>query len=832
MKRALMLALTAFAVAAPAAHARTDDFAKPVLMVPGPEKPSCSQFDDMKKIFRAFSTTVKGQTVKLEGKLIVLGLTAGQAGCDRSIAAPSGASIETLGDELAAWITKNHGSESVDVVGYGQGGLIVRAALSRHPELKIEDAVTLGTPHAGSTLHRNPQGDGGTDWSVIGSRTDTEVPAESAVDMDAAHKTLYVRDQSHAQLLIDGYKVRNAWIDYAHDGGEFKRSTGAPRPVLRVAEDLVFGSDAATGRTCGYAATNPEECGVTPIILLPGFGASELVCGPADNPTDLWPGAITPSNGDRFVTMALNERGDGPETHNACTDSIRPTGNALGHIFGFKNIHFLSAGWIQEMGGKHGYVFGWDFRLGPDKTIARLDKYIDEVLARHAATKVAIVSHSYGGLLTRWYVDDADRAKKIARVANFGSPYWGAPKAWFAVAYGYETPLHEISDDIVANDNFRHWTRNLTGMYYLIPPQAWFDHVPGRASTWLEVNDWAMPDAKGAARAFGEAGGNQKLALEVAAKHAKHIDGFKTHNGAIDWRIFVGSGKPTMGHVRAFTSTGVDPQYSWVNGDGTVPLISQRQAYKTGSKQMGDQVKTYNFCGVGHMGEMEDRAIQNAVAPFVTTGADPIKDQQTLRDQPCDLDASEFKLEGEEDETSVKISEAFEAGAKASRVRARAAAATEMTLVEAEQAGLVDVIRGPRTLQFVTTTSKPLSVSLAGAGAVTVTPITGDGQEGKARVYDLGATPIAIDADGAKTASAAPSRPADTRAPKTTATIKRGKLRVKTKDASGVQVTLVQVGKARPKVYKRALRVGARAKVRVWSVDTAGNTERKRLVRR
>ena len=96
-------------------------------------------------------------------------------------------------------------------------------------------------------------------------------------------------------------------------------------------------------------------------------------------------------------------------------------------------------------------------------------------------------------------------------MANFGSPYWGAPKAWFAVAYGYETPLHEISDDIVANaKSSATWTRNLTGLYYLIPPQAWFDHVPGRASTWLEVNDWAMPDAKGAARAFGDAGGNEE----------------------------------------------------------------------------------------------------------------------------------------------------------------------------------------------------------------------------------------------------------------------------------------------------------------------------------
>ncbi len=528
--------------------------------------------------------------------------------------------------------------------------------------------------------------------------------------------------------------------------------------------------------------------------------------------------------------MALDDKGTGPEVHNQCTDSIRPTGNALQSVAG-SDIHADSTRWIQEMGRLHGYVFGWDFRYGPDKTIDRLDKYIDYVRNRHGASKVAIVSHSYGGLLTRWYVDDPDHAKKVARVANFGSPYWGAPKSWFAVAYGYETPLHEISDDIVSNENFAHWTRNLTGMYYLIPPQAWFDNVPGRASTWLEVNDWPMPNAAGAARAFGDAGGNKSLALTVAAGHKNHIDGFKTYDGAIDWRIFVGSGKATMGHVRAYTATGIDPQFSWVNGDGTVPLISQRQSYKTGGKQMGDQVQTYNFCGVGHMKEMENRAIELAATPFITTGANPAVDGQTLRDKPCDLDASDFKLDGDEDETSVKISTDFENGAKASSVHAHAAAAP-MSLKEAEKAGLIDVVRIPGALRFVTTTSQPLSVSAAGTGTLTVTPITGDGSEGKARVYDLSAAPINVVADGASSRSSAPSRAADTRAPKTVASFKRGKLHASAKDAGGVAATFVQVGSKTPRPYTRAMKVARKGRVRVWSVDKAGNTERKRVVRR
>lgn len=828
MKRALMLALSAAALFAPAAaQARTDDMAKPIVFLAGGDELSCSAFAPMQAAFEKFTTTVAGAKVQLAGTMRTVGVN-GSSGCTATLPSSGGASIEQLGDQFATWVVGQYDDKTIDVVAFGRGGLILRSALAQRPKLRVEDAVTIGTPHAGSTLHRNPQGDGGTDWSVIASAADAVVPVASAIDMDAAHKTIYAK-VTREQLLTDASTKRNLAIQYSHDGLEFQPSTGAPHPIQRVGEDLVFGSDGGGGG-CAFAATQPHECGVTPIIMLPGFGASELVCDEGGSTTNLWPGAI--SWGPKFRTMALNAQGTGPEVSTECTTSIRPTGNALECVLACaKDIHADSVEWLKRIGGPHTYVFGWDFRKGPDKTLKRLDAFIDKVRRDHAASKVAIVSHSYGGLLTRWYVDDPDRAQKIARVANFGSPYWGAPKAWFAVAYGYETPTWEMSDNIVDNDNFLHWTRNLTGMYYLFPGQAWFDHIPGKGSAWLEVNEAPMRNTTQAAWAIGQAGGNEALAKTVAAGHKDHIDGFKTYGGAIDWRIFVGSEKPTMGHVRAYTDD-TDPQFSWINGDGTVPLVSQRQSFRAGDRQMGDQVKTYNFCDVSHMGEMEDEDIQDAVTPFITTGANPIVDGETLRDDPCPLDTSEYEFEGDEDQKSISISEGIE-GVKASRAPSQTPAATgPMSLDDAELAGLVDVVRVPGALRFVTTTRKPLTVRAAGTGTVTVTPITGDGKEGKARVYDLGATPIAIAADGAETRSAAPSRAADTRAPRTTAVIKRGKLRVKAKDASGIKVTLVQVGKRTPQIYKRPLRVGAKAKVRVWSVDTAGNTERKRLVKR
>jgi hypothetical protein len=39
---------------------------------------------------------------------------------------------------------------------------------------------------------------------------------------------------------------------------------------------------------------------------------------------------------------------------------------------------------------------------------------------------------------------------------------------------------------------------------------------------------------------------------------------------------------------------------------------------------------------------------------------------------------------------------------------------------------------------------------------------------------------------------------------------------------------MVRVGKAKPRPYKRALKIGSRTVVRYWSIDTVGNSERKR----
>ena len=182
-------------------------------------------------------------------------------------------SIEHLAYHLSWNIYNTYSSKgrTIDVVAHSLGGLMIRYALAATergvadfpPYLRIEDVVTLGTPHggwrgpigagvqvaemkAGSSLLKalerngfNPQGRGGTDWTTVGSDDDTVVAADRAVgtnrDRDprsryigSRHKVWYtaVNDIEHSDYYKENPTTRSdavAWIALA--GAPFRSTT-------------------------------------------------------------------------------------------------------------------------------------------------------------------------------------------------------------------------------------------------------------------------------------------------------------------------------------------------------------------------------------------------------------------------------------------------------------------------------------------------------------------------------------------------------------------------------------------------------------------------------
>jgi len=288
---------------------RSDNRAKPVMFIHGinrnnPASSDCEHdFSAMRTAFRGWGHTAELATV---------GYYHHDRGCDFSIALhgshsthyggsaehtnDGGHSADTdirhLGYHLAwtLWNRHSRHGRSVDVVAHSMGGLITRYALAQtergHPDfppyLRVEDAVTLGTPHggarwysigcaydqcdqmrAGSSLLRwlesnawEPDGLGGTDWSTMGSDDDSAVAADRAAGtandrdpshlyMGSCHKTWYRTDSNieHSDYLYDTSPAFTAvaWAYHRCSGGWTLYQL--PWPVRRADFAVTYGTE-------------------------------------------------------------------------------------------------------------------------------------------------------------------------------------------------------------------------------------------------------------------------------------------------------------------------------------------------------------------------------------------------------------------------------------------------------------------------------------------------------------------------------------------------------------------------------------------------------------
>ena len=286
---ASVLVLSFVVLPAPAADARTDNRSKPVVYVHGynafGDGTDCNMWSSMDNTLRSWGLTGQKVTVRYyfgdvncTHALQSYGTNGrhydpGYANWDRYVR------IEHLGYRLA-WMIYNQFSSrgvTVDVVAHSMGGLITRYALAQvarahadfPPYLYVEDAVTLGTPHAGTgwaswcwttqceqmrpgssfvnwlaSNAPNPQTSGGTDWTNVGSYSDEIVSASSSVSMSAAHKVLYLSSASvaHSDYYVDITDARTADVNYNDYGGTWYAWYDAPYAVRWSDYSLLYGS--------------------------------------------------------------------------------------------------------------------------------------------------------------------------------------------------------------------------------------------------------------------------------------------------------------------------------------------------------------------------------------------------------------------------------------------------------------------------------------------------------------------------------------------------------------------------------------------------------------
>jgi pimeloyl-ACP methyl ester carboxylesterase len=186
--------------------------------------------------------------------------------------------LRHLGYHFAWDVNDHYPNRAVDIVAHSMGGLIARYAIAQSergaegfpPRIRVRNVVTLATPHGGSAYAGlcsgfvmqcrqmaydseflrwlrqrapHPDGEGGTDWSTVGSEDDNYVTPGSAGDMRADHNVIYAASNNveHGDYMTHrGPQNANVrWRDRPHS---WRRWRNAPRSMLWTRLAVAAGS--------------------------------------------------------------------------------------------------------------------------------------------------------------------------------------------------------------------------------------------------------------------------------------------------------------------------------------------------------------------------------------------------------------------------------------------------------------------------------------------------------------------------------------------------------------------------------------------------------------
>ena len=451
----------------------------------------------------------------------------------------------------------------------------------------------------------------------------------------------------------------------------------------------------------------PQEL---PIVFLPGFLGSEIQC---DGELE-WPTSFPFFRVDT-AALALGEDG---KTSTGCAGA-GATGKMIDTALG-TSVYDTTRAWVQGVAPGRSYFFGWDWRKAPTESIAGLNAVIDDALddprmLAQGVKRVTLYGHSYGGLLARQYVDDPTRARRVQRVLTAGTPFWGAPKPVFPLAFGQESPFDSNMDAMFDNTGLQQLTKNLAGGYQLWPSANMPD--------WLSVDGTEL---RGSAIGgfVSSLGGNVILWGQARQRHADVYDGFFDDDGRIDVRAVRGVGVPSVGHI-AITNTApgkADVTVDLTSGDKTVPAISAGQGPVPTDAPLGDPAHVQEVCGVEHVPLPGAQEVAAAYADFVDYGAIPRKTGGA-----CDMQGALMQ-------TVTGVDTPGTAPRSATRAKASARSGGPLDLYEAEYQGVADVFTAGSSTFAITSAYNPVDLTFTGTNAVfDLTVYDGEGSGKKVR---------------------------------------------------------------------------------------------------
>jgi pimeloyl-ACP methyl ester carboxylesterase len=382
----------------------------------------------------------------------------------------------------------------------------------------------------------------------------------------------------------------------------------------------------------------PTNC---PIVFVPGFLGSRMACLGPTTLEELWPNIPNA----RFGEMTLAEDGYTNEGEpGSCSHGVFavPGREGLVATAATKDVYQGAIDFLDRIAAGRWWAYTYDWRRAVPEAIGELDATIDEVLEETGASRVVLMAHSMGGLVSRLFIDDTDRAGRVSRVVTLGTPYWGAPKTHFALLEGdTDTPGSAVFDlDLFVNAaDLQRFAGHCFGAFWLYPSANF--------GPWLSLSG-VPQDAAGVDQWVVSLGAAPALLDEARAGHAQ-LDGFRT-NG-VDYAVVVGAGLATVTHINLredlvvsdeAVSVGQWADLTYGSGDSTVPAVSATQGGFGGGAPLGAPVSMHYACGVGHVDLPGTASVDERISGFLIEGA-PVGEGGADCDEATDYAGTEIR---------------------------------------------------------------------------------------------------------------------------------------------------------------------------------------------
>lgn len=354
-----------------------------------------------------------------------------------------------------------------------------------------------------------------------------------------------------------------------------------------------------------------------PLIFVPGITGSKLENDHNGDGTfdEIWPNIdelVVDPDDDSLLVLRLASNGLLPYSNEQSYTSVR-VGDIIREEWGidfYKSTidYYTNNGYTE---GKDFFVCPYDWRRGVDQISdgtlnETLDKCVDKALAANLnATKVNILAHSMGGLVSRYYISDPARSQRIQRLVTLGTPYLGAPKVALTIIDEL-CFVEKAGICFTSPATLKKLLVNFPSTYQLAPSDDFFRVYPkgyirvdrdtngnGSNKGYLDVGE-----------SFSRLGVDNWLLAQNARSLLLTIGGW--NNGGtngVDVFMMVGDGFDSVGTIVEYNKTpwynpwGTEVAYRIepTNGDGTVPLRSADTRNLSDGVNLSDDATVYYF---------------------------------------------------------------------------------------------------------------------------------------------------------------------------------------------------------------------------------------------